>query len=290
MKIHGFAKKHRVGETTGALAVLAFLFCVPASAQINGVYSVCVDLSDGAMRMLLKAIPSPPCSAGEQFMQWGAQGPPGPEGRQGPQGPDGRPGPRGLAGFSGVTAAPALIADKGVANKGASGVTKLGPTVIVSPLFVVDDARNIIFTVMSADQGIAPRTGSATGPGGIVTIFDGKGGNAVTLGTGATGDPGLEIAHPSGGEILLKVNGNGLGTLQYTSGGKKVAELAPGNKDQMGLRIFNKSGAEVLSLEALPNGNGGLRIGNSRGGTAATIAPNDDGVGVFHGITIPLLP
>ncbi len=46
-------------------------------AHVNSVVSVCVNQSNGAMRMLLNSIPSPPCSAGEQFVQWSIQGPQG---------------------------------------------------------------------------------------------------------------------------------------------------------------------------------------------------------------------
>ena len=77
--------------------------------------------------------------------------------------------------------------------------------------------------------------------------------------------------------------------LEFDAGSAKVAEIANGLKGTIGFRIFG-GGAELISLEQLPGGygGGGLKIGNAAGGTAATIAPRKDGVGVFYGFTLPM--
>ncbi len=69
----------RMAGLAGVLVLLGTATAVRAQGP-NNVISVCVNQSNGAMRMLLNNIPSPPCSAGEEFVQWNIQGPQGPPG------------------------------------------------------------------------------------------------------------------------------------------------------------------------------------------------------------------
>jgi len=81
------------------------------------------------------------------------------------------------------------------------------------------------------------------------------------------------------------------GAFQMYSSGKKIAELGPGKEGQMGLRIFNPAGIEVVTLENLPSApfGGGLQIHNAAGGAVAWITPNSDGtLGVVHALTVPM--
>src|ERR1700693_1760766 len=66
----------RVAGLTCVLVLMGTATAVRAQGP-NNVISVCVNQSNGAMRMLLNSIPSPPCSAGEEFVQWNIQGPQG---------------------------------------------------------------------------------------------------------------------------------------------------------------------------------------------------------------------
>lgn len=122
--------------------------------------------------------------------------------------------------------------------------------------------------------------------GGRIFLFDSSGAEVAAFGASETRLGGsIVVQTPDGGShIGMAFNGN-TGYLQIDSNGTMQAELGPGRRSSMGLHIWNPSKAEVVALEAMPGGNGGLWIGNMRGGTAATIAPNKDGVGIYHGIT-----
>ena len=124
------------------------------------------------------------------------------------------------------------------------------------------------------------------GNGGRILVFNSVGAEIASIGASVARDSGsVAVQTPNGqSHAGLAFNGN-IGFLQIDSDGKNLAELGSGIRSPMGLHLWNTTSAEVVSLEAMPDGNGGLRIGNSKGGTAATIAPNHDGVGIFHGIT-----
>ncbi len=136
----------------------------------------------------------------------------------------------------------------------------------------------------------------STSHGGLILMNDRNGQNVAQMGVSpASGNGGLLFKSPDdSAHLLLALDMNRQGHLEFSQSGLKTAELAPGNKGTMGLRIFNESHQEVVTLEEIPSGEaaggGGLEIHNASGGTAATIVPNKDGVGVFHGITIPLMP
>jgi hypothetical protein len=287
----------------GAL-VLSLGAFASAHAQMAGVISVCVKTTDGSMRMLLgAAAPSPAsCAAGEQFMQWNLQGPrgsqgmqgeqglkgdkgdkgatgdpgkdggdgdkgdPGKDGEQGPPGPQGPPGQPGSSGLSAVPGSPG--SGGAIGNK------------VKAPFQVVNAAGNVIFEV------------GETGGGGDLRIFNSTGARVVETGASTkNNNGGLSVFNSSGNsQATLTVEADGSGRLTYTVLGRKTAELASGLQGQMGLRIWNGSNIEVVTLENLPGGfgGGGLMIHNAMGGAAATIAPNKDGVGMFHGITAPM--
>jgi hypothetical protein len=149
------------------------------------------------------------------------------------------------------------------------------------------------------------------GGGGVVHIIDG-GQKIMEMGYDTDSNPGFSLWSTSGTKTVelsnsksedahLKLNDHGakntvaLGfaqdgyRLEFDAGGQKAAEIANGLKGTIGFRIFDGA-AELISLEQLPGGygGGGLRIGNAAGGTAATIAPRKDGVGVFYGFTLPM--
>ena len=129
------------------------------------------------------------------------------------------------------------------------------------------------------------------GKGGRLQMFDANGALVATVGTSPAGTGGV-AAYNAGALVGLGFPpGARYGTLQmFSSSNQRVGELGPGNMNQMGLRIFNPSGAEVVTLENLAGGfgGGGLIIHTSAGGVAATILSNHSGVGIFHGITIPM--
>jgi len=131
---------------------------------------------------------------------------------------------------------------------------------------------------------------------GLILMNDRNGQNVAQMGVSpASGNGGLLFKSPDdSAHLLLSLDMNRQGHLEFSQSGLKTAELAPGNKGTMGLRIFNESHQEVITLEELSSGEaaggGGLEIHNASGGTAATIVPNKDGVGVFHGIAVPLIP
>lgn len=278
--------------------IAAFALLIPCSrggAQQS--ISVCVNQSTGAMRMLLHGIPGPPCSVGEQFMQWSVLGPPGPTGpkgdrgapgpqgpqgttgrpgmdgkdgeagKQGPAGQDGKQGPPGPRGPAGLSAVPAPGGGKGTAGN-----------TVRAPFHVVNDAGKVIFSVIAA---------SPAGP--QMQMYNDSGDTLVVLGHGpSSGATGLQFLEPfSNSQVLLSVGKDGMGSLEYDLLGKVVAELSTGKHNNMGLRIFNGD-AEVVTLEVTPDGTGGMRIGNRMGGPAAWIAVNDKNLGVIHGLMAPI--
>ncbi len=129
------------------------------------------------------------------------------------------------------------------------------------------------------------------GKGGRLLVFDSGGAEVASIGTSPNKGNGSTIVQTPDGnsQVALGFSGN-MGFLLIGSNGKKWAELAPGTRSPMGLRIWNGNSQEVITLETMPDGNGGLKIGNKNGGAASMIAPNKDGVGVFYGITLPLMP
>jgi hypothetical protein len=142
------------------------------------------------------------------------------------------------------------------------------------------------FEVKSKSTGLVLFRVSESAHGGRVSIFDSGGVEVASIGSSASTGNGSMLVHTANGQSEVGVGFNGsIGMLQIDSNGKKLAQLGPGLRAPMGLMIWNSAEAEVVSLEAMPSGDGGLWIGNTKGGTAATIAPNKDGVGIYHGIT-----
>jgi Collagen triple helix repeat (20 copies) len=283
----------------GAL-VLSLAAFAPARAQTTGVISVCVKTSDGSMRMLLgAAAPSPAsCSAGEQFMQWNLQGPRGSQGPQGEQGlkgdkgdmgANGDPGKNGGNGAPGKDGAQGLLGPQGPPGppgsaSSASGTASASNTVR-APFRVVNQAGKPLVEVID------------DGKGGQVNVFNSNGSIVAAILAGTTGGNGgvyLESATDPSTQVLLGVDAkSGNGFFEINTKGKKAAEITTGKLGTMGLRIWNPSEAEVITLEDVQTGEdttggGGLQIRNINGGVAATILPNDSGVGIFHGITIPM--
>jgi hypothetical protein len=289
------------GVLMGLLALLASATTARAQ-EPNNVVSVCVNQSNGAMRMLLTpSVPTPAnCSAGEQFMQWnmhGADGAKGLQGEKGPKGDKGDKGPKGDAGKDGQDGKDGEQGKQGIAGPagpqgkegpqgppglagGGHGVGGSGSgSTFQAPLQVTDKGGHVIFAVDA-------------GPGGsYASFFNTSDQILLQLGVSpATGKGSLIMMNPThDAKMLMWMDPNSEGHLEFSHSGLKTAELAPGNKGTMGLRIFNKSHQEVITLEEMPSGEGagggGLMIHNASGGDAATIAPNKDGVGIFHGIT-----
>jgi Collagen triple helix repeat (20 copies) len=345
-------------SSAGLPATLVLFASVTAQAQA---ISVCAKTSDGTMRMLLNGSSNPSCSAGEQLVQWsaqglrgpqgpqgatGAQGPQGPQGVRGPAGPsgqdgkDGKQGPAGPAGPPGPQGSPGspgkgngvgstVTAPFRVLNKSGKIVAQISEAPSLGGMVQTFDEGGHQMTVLGEDAGVGfggvqvqDRSGAEKvkfgfkhdGGGGVVQIIDN---NRKTMEMGYdtnTGLPGFGIWNTSGQKVVTLQNSvaeNGFLKLSDVSGQKDVAvgideqfmhrlqfstrglkrlELAPGDKAQPGLRIWNDAEREVVTLEQKPDGSGGLRIGNVIGGTAATIGINKNGVGVFYGITLPLIP
>ena len=124
------------------------------------------------------------------------------------------------------------------------------------------------------------------GKGGRMELGDANGYMVAAIGTSPAGTGSVAAYHATDVVALGYLPSAVYGGLQTYESGKRVAELAPGKNGQMGLRIFNPSGAEVATLEDLPGGSGGggLMIHNATGGSAATIATGKNGVGIIHGI------
>jgi hypothetical protein len=86
-------------------------------------------------------------------------------------------------------------------------------------------------------------------------------------------------------QATLTVDTDDSGRLTYTVLGRKTAELANGDKGQMGLRIWNGSNIDVVVLEAKPDGTGGLVIGDSQGIGKASMGVNKGDLGVIYGLS-----
>jgi hypothetical protein len=128
----------------------------------------------------------------------------------------------------------------------------------------------------------------SNGGGGRLQMLDADGSVVATIGTASQGTGAVAVYNKEVGLVGLGFTGGAVaGEVSIlTPSYKKIAQLAGGNKGQMGLRIFNPSGAEVVTLEDLPGGSGGggLMIHNATGGSTATIATGKNGAGIFHGI------
>jgi hypothetical protein len=128
------------------------------------------------------------------------------------------------------------------------------------------------------------------GKGGRLQMLDADGSVVATIGTSLKGPGAVAIYNREIGLVGLSFDeGASAGDLSIlTPSYKKIADLAPGDKGQMGLRIYNPSGAEVVTLEDLPGGSGGggLMIHNAAGGPTATIATGKNGAGLIHGILV----
>jgi hypothetical protein len=130
----------------------------------------------------------------------------------------------------------------------------------------------------------------------IVTVWDALANNKPTAAIESSGGRGvLTLSDPSRDEnVRMGINSFYQPDIEFEQGGVRQVQLGPGTAGTMGLRIWKgpAGGPEVVTLEDLPGGDGGggLMIHNASGGTAATIVPNKDGVGVFHGIAVPLMP
>ena len=102
-----------------------------------------------------------------------------------------------------------------------------------------------------------------------------------------TDNGGLSVFNSYGTNLAtLTVEADGSGRLTYTVAGRKTAELANGNKGQMGLRIWNATTHNVVTdLEEKPDGTGGLAIADSQGNVKASISVNKGGLGVIYGLS-----
>jgi Collagen triple helix repeat (20 copies) len=280
----------------GAAALMLFPG-VTARAQATGIITVCVRTGDGSVRMLLNNIPSPPCQAGEQFVQWNMQGAQGAKGDQGAKGPKGDKGDKGDAGKDGNDGQDGKDGNAGNAGKqgppgppGPQGPP--GPTTVTGRTGGSSGPFYAPFKVLSKDgKTILEVDSAAMGPRLELFGQDGKTGIAV-LGAGTSTPNGTLLLRNTDHNklIALGVDGYGAPRMEMDEGEQKIAELAPGKLGTMGLRIWNESHNEVVTLEAIrpgedTTGGGGLMIHNYTGGVAATIAPNRFGVGIYHGIT-----
>jgi hypothetical protein len=118
-------------------------------------------------------------------------------------------------------------------------------------------------------------------------MFNSSGERVLEAGASTkTDNGGLSVFNSYGTNLAtLTVEADGSGRLTYTVAGRKTAELANGNKGQMGLRIWNDSDNNVVALEAKPDGTGGLAIGDSQGVGKASISVNKGGLGVIYGLS-----
>jgi Collagen triple helix repeat (20 copies) len=257
----------------------------------------------------------------------GPSGQDGKDGKQGAAGPAGPPGPPGPP-ANGNGVASTVTAPFRVLNKAGRTIADIRDSPMGGDVETFDESGHLM-TGMGEDpvQGfgalfVQDRSGAErvlmgfrqSSGGGTVVIMDNT---RLTMEMGYdtdTGLPGFGIWNTSGRKVVTLQNSvaeNGFLKLSDVSGQKDVAlgideqfghrlefgtsglkrlELAPGDKAQIGLRIWNEAEREVVTLEQKPDGSGGLRIGNVIGGTAATIGINKNGVGVFYGITLPLIP
>jgi len=280
-------KASRIFVEAGLATIL--LLCGSSALAQGGAISVCVKTSDGAMRMILNGSSNPSCSAGERLVQWSSQGARGPQGPQGTAGPQG---PQGVAGRSGPPGQDCDCHTGGNGNTGGRGSgTGTGGTsadngqgsskIVYAPFQVKSKATGkVLFEVVEDVNG------------GTARVFSSGGAKVAEMKADSYQGSGAVVAWSldQNSQAAMGFGDSSIGRFQLISNGVRTAELAPGSRSPMGFRLFNGAGLEVISLEVMPDGNGGLKIGNSRGGTAATIVPNKDGVGVFHGIAVPLIP
>jgi hypothetical protein len=124
--------------------------------------------------------------------------------------------------------------------------------------------------------------------GGRIEMLDANGALVATIGTSLHGTGGVAAYYRTAAIYIGYPNDSDPGLQVWTHGNHRVAEFAAGYKGQMGLRIFNPSGAEVVTLEDLPGGSGGggLMIHNADGGPTATIATGKNGAGLIHGMLV----
>lgn len=323
--IRGVARNLRAAAISGMVSAVLLLIGMHTEAQVahvNGLASICVNRSTGAMRMLLKAPPIPAnCSADEQFMQWAVQTPLEPRGTAGSRGFSGSDGDQAAllpvgAASAGYAARPELISypesrsatvgsndansEAGPQGNQTGGFTsngKLVPsgppsqeqttfagqvTIVYAPFQVRDRATNKVLAQIVDNDG----------KGGRIQVFDAGGAFIAALGTSRSGTGSVGIFKSNEIVGMGFPEGAPHGTVQIYSQGSRLGELGPGSNGQMGLRIWGSAGGpEVMTVESLKDGSGGgIMIHNAIGGVAATIAPNKQGIGVFHGISIPLMP
>ena len=286
---------------------ICFLLLMPCASAWAQAVAVCVTTSSGAMRMLLNTTPSAAnCLASEKYVQWNAIGPTGPEGAPGPAGPQGAkgpPGPAGIAGNSGSDGEdgkegppgpagppgpPGAIGPSGAAlrpgpsgagTSAGAGAGAGGATTVRAPFTVLNSAGTPIFILRERSDN----------KGGDAQIFAADGSLLADIGVGASGSAGFLIKSQDQSKAVVLRTDQQFPDLQFTSRGRlrPLMQLGPEPTGSMGLRIWNGTEQIVIRLEEMPNAGGGLWVGNKMGGTAATIAPNDSGVGIFHGITLP---
>ena len=256
----------------------------------------------------------------------GDAGPTGPAGPMGAAGPPSPPGPVSISTAGSGKGGNVVVAPFRVVNAAGKTIASITDPYGAGALLSTLDEDGHTLAAMGADpQGfgfaaVADKSGENSvrmglkqpgGGGGVQVIHSNK--KIVEMGYDTdSGNPGFSLWSTSGTKTVdlsnskredahLKLNDQGakntvaLGfaqdgyRLEFDAGSAKVAEIANGLKGTIGFRIFG-GGAELISLEQLPGGygGGGLKIGNAAGGTAATIAPRKDGVGVFYGFTLPM--
>lgn len=256
----------------------------------------------------------------------GDAGPTGPAGAMGPAGPPGPPGPVSISTAGSGKGGNVVVAPFRVVNAAGKTIASIADEFGTGGVLTTSDEDGHILAAMGADShglgsaGVLDKSGENTvsmgfkqpAGGGVVQVIN-SGKKIVEMGYDTdSGNPGFSLWSTSGTKTVdlsnssredahLKLNDQGakntvaLGfaqdgyRLEFDAGGAKAAEIANGLKGTIGFRIFNGA-AELISLEQLPGGygGGGLKIGNATGGTAATIAPRKDGVGVFYGFTLPM--
>jgi hypothetical protein len=152
-------------------------------------------------------------------------------------------------------------------------------TVVYAPFQVVDrTTKKVLAQIINND-----------GKGGRIQMLDANGALVATIGTSLRG-PGGVAAYNGTSVVYIGYPNSGVepGLQMYEHGNQRIAELAGGDRNQMGLRIFNSSGAEVVTLENRPEapGGGGLMIHNATGGPTVTLATGKNGAGLVHGVLV----
>jgi hypothetical protein len=255
----------------------------------------------------------------------GDAGSKGPAGAMGPAGPPSAPGLVSISIAGSGKGGNVVVAPFRVVNAAGKTIASITDPFGTGGLLTTLDESGHILAAMGVDShgfgsaGILDKSGENSvhmgfkpGGGGVLQVTNSNK-KIVEMGYDTdSGNPGFSLWNTSGKKTVdlsnssredahLKLNDHGatntvaLGfaqdgyRLEFDAGSKKVAEIANGNKGQIGFRIFDGA-AELISLEQLSGGygGGGLKIGNATGGTAATIAPRKDGVGVFYGFTLPM--